>query len=625
MAAFAKFIDLDENSDLESEFDADNSSFPPSPYSSLRNATTTTAETDATTAPKTAAATASTAFTTPKSLTKKSVLNVPPLASLSDVPPRRDAFDELAKPWADLEKKWGLKPERERKATAAQPSSTPKASVAPKTKPASKPSPAPRPSAARRPPPPKMDLVSLASLVDDLNDAQRRAVTSKSDTVAILAGPGSGKTHTLTSRVAWLIDAVGYAPYNVIVATFTVKAAREMKERIGRLLGPARAKRIVLGTFHSVALRYLSTYGTRIGLASGFGIADDSDSRAILKRIIKQLNYDLDPGMARGWISKKKAKGCLRAEEGEINKERPRPPQPAPAFGIRSKNDTEQRLEAVFGEYQKHLASLNLLDYDDLLVRCTELLRAHSACVSNVQAVLIDEYQDTNGVQFELMKLLAQARGRITVVGDPDQSIYGWRSAEVTNLSRFLHDFPRTAEISLEENYRSSQCILNTSLQIIRQDRERYDKSLLPIHKKGTLPVLRRLADSAAEARWIVQEIQRVGRLSGHMLNHGDVAILLRSAFLSRPIEQALAKAAIPYRMIGKLSDFVIAFVCLRTIRTIRTILTIRWPQILRARRNQGPRRLSSRYQPSEPQRSAPPHHQRAQARYWRRHAEQVR
>lgn len=383
---------------------------------------------------------------------------------------------------------------------------------------------------------------SSSSLLNKLNSAQRRAVTSDANTVAILAGPGSGKTHTLTSRVAWLIDQVGYTPSNVIVATFTVKAAREMKERIGKVLGGGREKRIVLGTFHSVSLRYLSAYGTRIGLAKGFSIVDDNDSKSIIKRIVKRLNLEMETAMARGWISKKKAKGCLGTDEENKKK-----------TGKESAENKDflAKLTTIYDEYQKHLQSLNLLDYDDLLIRCTELLRAHPACVANVQAVLIDEYQDTNGIQFELMKLFAQSCNRITVVGDPDQSIYGWRSAEITNLLRFLSDFPRTAEIALEENYRSSQCILSTSLQVIQQDQDRYDKSLLPVHKKGTLPVLRRLQDSQHEAMWIIQEIKRATLLTGNMLNHGDIAILVRSAALSRPIEQALARAAIPYRMIG--------------------------------------------------------------------------
>jgi DNA helicase II / ATP-dependent DNA helicase PcrA len=379
-----------------------------------------------------------------------------------------------------------------------------------------------------------MRTTSPDSILSTLNKAQCRAVTSPANTVAILAGPGSGKTHTLTSRVVWLIDHVGYEPDDVIVATFTVKAAREMKERIGKTLSNGREKKIILGTFHSVARRYLAAYGRRIGLDKKFGIADDTDSRAIIRRVIKRLNLSLDPAAARAWISKRKAKGSP-----DVSSEQP------------GKGQRNADLESCYQEYQDHLERSKLLDYDDLLTRCVELLRAFPSCVSNVQAVLIDEYQDTNGIQYELMKLLAQAQNRITIVGDPDQSIYGWRSAEIKNLHRMLKDYPQTDRISLEENYRSSERILALSLRVIQQDKERYEKALLPTHNKGTRPVLRRLKSSAAEADWIVSEMKRCMVMTGSMMTHDDMAILLRSASLSRHIEAALGRAGIPYRMVG--------------------------------------------------------------------------
>lgn len=354
-----------------------------------------------------------------------------------------------------------------------------------------------------------------------------------------MAGPGSGKTHTLTSRVVWLIDALGYEPQNVIVATFTVKAAREMRERIGNALADGRENRMVLGTFHSIARRYLAAYGRHIGLDQKFAIADDADSRAIINRICKRLQLSIDPVQARAWISKRKAKGkewkptpLQRKRSGEA------------AEGARS-------FDLCYQEYQDHLARSNLLDYDDLLTRCVELLQTHPACVSNVDAVLIDEYQDTNGIQYELMRLLAQKRNRITIVGDPDQSIYGWRSAEIKNLQRLFEDFPNTDQVSLEQNYRSSQAILDAALSVIQQDSNRYEKVLKPVHDRGTRPTLRRLKSSTAEAQWIVKEIGRLQLLSGGMLGYGDVAILLRSASLSRNIESALGQAGVAYKMVG--------------------------------------------------------------------------
>lgn len=378
-----------------------------------------------------------------------------------------------------------------------------------------------------------------ASILNTLNEAQCRAVCSEAATVAIMAGPGSGKTHTLTSRVVWLVDTLGFQPQNVVVATFTVKAAREMRERITKALDVDRANRMLLGTFHSIARRYLAAYGKHIGLDQKFGIADDSDSRAIIARICKRLQLGLDPVRARAWISKRKAKGSKwtptslkRKHSGEAA-------------------ESTKGLETCYQEYQQQLQHSNLLDYDDLLVRCVQLLQKHPACVSNVQAVLIDEYQDTNGIQYDLMRLFAQKQNRITIVGDPDQSIYGWRSAEIGNLRRLFDDYPGTDQISLEQNYRSSQAILDAALSIIQQDSTRYEKILKPVHDKGTRPTLRRLKSSADEARWIVGEIRRLQIMSGHMLGYEDVAILLRSAALSRQIESALGKAGIAYRMVG--------------------------------------------------------------------------
>lgn len=379
------------------------------------------------------------------------------------------------------------------------------------------------------------------SALASLNAAQCRAVTSTAATVAILAGPGSGKTHTLTSRVVWLIDEMKYQPSDVIVATFTVKASKEMKHRISKALGEDRARHIVLGTFHGIARRYLVAYGKHIGLPKNFNIADSGDSRAIVQRICKRLQSGLDPAQAIAWISKKKSKGT-DAPVKKMANGKPIPDKP--------------ELVTCFNEYQEHLKRSNLLDYDDLLTKCVELLKVYPACVTNVQAVLIDEYQDTNGIQYELMRQFAQARNRITIVGDPDQSIYGWRSAEIKNLFRLLRDFPKTDEISLEENYRSSQAILDASLKVIQQDKKRYQKVLLPTHNKGTRPVLRILKNVAIEADWIVSEIRRTILLTGSIIKHDDIVILLRSASLSRHVESALGKAGIPYRMIGGLKFF---------------------------------------------------------------------
>ncbi|MCJ1452337.1 hypothetical protein MMC28_002680 [Mycoblastus sanguinarius] len=377
----------------------------------------------------------------------------------------------------------------------------------------------------------------MGSILEGLNAAQHTAVTSPSNVLQVLAPPGSGKTKTLTSRVAFLLQYYHYKPWNVICLTFTIKSSREMKERIAKLLGNGIESRLILGTFHSVCRRYLVTYGHLIGLNQGFGIADSSDTIGIIKRIVKRLGLNIDPKKAQTRISSSKSKGITFAELAQEE--------------IKKGNVEQQEFTIVFGSYEDQLARSNLLDYDDLLLRCADLLRQHPTCVSNVEAVLIDEFQDTNIVQFDLMRLFSAKHKRITTVGDPDQSIYGWRSAEIKNLKRMQKQYPDTLVIHLEDNYRSSAAILLAAREVIEQDESRPSKPLLPTHCPGTVPVLRRLPSAEIEASWIVSEILRVVGLTGHLLTYSDFAILLRSASLSRHVESTMGRAGIPYRMVG--------------------------------------------------------------------------
>jgi DNA helicase-2/ATP-dependent DNA helicase PcrA len=401
------------------------------------------------------------------------------------------------------------------------------------------------------------------AVVKGLNTAQRLAVTSKADVLAILAGPGSGKTHTLTARVAWLVEHVGYEPQDIIVATFTVKAAKEMKERVTKILGEERADKIVLGTFHSIARKYIAVYGERIGVPKKFSIADDSDTKAIIKRIRERLGLNnVDISAAKEWISHRKVRGPQVAKSLSLSQSQ-------------NRAQLDEDMVKIYSEYQDHLERSDLLDYDDLLLKGAELLDRFPQCVRNVQSVLVDEYQDTNHIQFRLMKLFASARQRITIVGDPDQSIYGWRSADIKNFEHLFRDYPDHIRIALEENYRSSGSIIKSSLDVIRQDSERIDKMLTPTHLHGIQPVLRKLKTNTSEGDWIVEELQRITTLTGGMLKYQDCAILLRSAYLSRQVESALGKAGISYRMVGKLA--------LQKPLYWRTSNSARWAQILRA------------------------------------------
>ena len=377
-----------------------------------------------------------------------------------------------------------------------------------------------------------MDLI-----LHGLNKGQLAAVTSPADVLQILAPPGSGKTKTLTSRVAYLIRHHNYKPWNILCLTFTIKSSREMRERLAKLIGNGTEAKLVLGTFHSVCRRYLVSYGHLIGIPKDFGIADSSDTLSIIKRITKRRRYNIDPKAAQSRISSLKSRGVNFSDFlGEAAKK---------------KNVDQQDFAQIFEEYEDRLTQANLLDYDDLLLRCSDLLRQHPMCVSNVEAVLIDEFQDTNIVQFDLMRLFAAHQKRVTTVGDPDQSIYGWRSAEVKNLGRMQTQYPENLVIHLQDNYRSSGAILLAAQELIEQDASRPAKTLLPTHCPGTSPVLRRLPSSDAEALWIVSEIERTIGMTGGMLKHPDFAILLRSAALSRHIESAMGKAGIPYRMVG--------------------------------------------------------------------------
>jgi DNA helicase-2/ATP-dependent DNA helicase PcrA len=375
----------------------------------------------------------------------------------------------------------------------------------------------------------------MDATLEGLNAVQRAAVTSPSPILQVLAPPGSGKTKTLTARVAYLLAHHGYRPWNVICCTFTIKASREMRERLRSLIGAHLESKLILGTFHSICRRYLVTYGYLIGIPKDFGIADSSDTLSILKGIIKRLNFSLDPKTARNRISHRKARG-LREED--LRKAAP-------------KSAENEEFAIVYDEYERALSTSNLLDYDDLLLRCTDLLRAHPQCVSNVEALLIDEFQDTNVVQYELMKLLACKNKRITIVGDPDQSIYGFRSAESENLRRMKAYYPDTVVINLEENYRSSSAVLRLAQDLIEQDPDRPQKKLKSTHSYGTLPVLRKLPSASDEASWIVCEIRRTISMTGKLVGFSDFAILLRAAHLSRLIEVALGKAGMPYRMVG--------------------------------------------------------------------------
>ncbi|KAL8281470.1 hypothetical protein RQP46_006154 [Phenoliferia psychrophenolica] len=384
------------------------------------------------------------------------------------------------------------------------------------------------------------------SYLPALNENQRKAVEHSHDGgLQILAGPGSGKTKVLTTRVAYLIQHYKIEPENIIVVTFTNKAANEMKERLKVLVGPVVVDRLVMGTFHSVCVRYLRRHSSLAGLESNFVITDRDDCLKTLQRLLKAtpgpIAKDLKHTTVCDVISKCKSQN--------------QSPQ-AYRLSLEAVTDPNARnrmdvLADLYEQYQEELASANAVDFDDLLLLGLKLVQKNPKIMSKIRTVLIDEFQDTNNVQFALVKAMAKAQGSLTIVGDPDQSIYGWRFAEVENLDRMSRDFKPVTQIFLEQNYRSTGAILGAALAVVSQDTKRIKKSLKATHATGLSVVLHQAQNAPDEADFVARQIRHVVAHSGGLVDYGDVAVLLRYGALSRNIEVALQKAGIPSRMVG--------------------------------------------------------------------------
>ncbi|KDE07224.1 hypothetical protein MVLG_02447 [Microbotryum lychnidis-dioicae p1A1 Lamole] len=381
----------------------------------------------------------------------------------------------------------------------------------------------------------------------ELNTTQLAAVTADLGSLQILAGPGSGKTKVLTSRVAYLLQHYKIQPQHLVVVTFTNKAANEMKTRLALLVDKETVDSIIMGTFHSVCVRYLRRYGRRIGIRNDFTVADRDDCLAIAKRAVvtakcpEDLRKELNPKYLLDVITKCKATGlsprAYRAQGDSTD-----------YFKAREKTDA---IANIYQVYEDELAKDNALDFDDLLVRGLELVRKHKSIVSDIQSVLIDEFQDTNAIQYDFVTTIARGCQSLTIVGDPDQSIYGWRNAEVGNLERMVNDFKPVKQIFLEENYRSTGAILGAALAVVRQDSNRIQKGLKATHGAGSSVVLHCASNAYEEATFIAAQIKHLVAHTGNLVDYGDVAVLLRYGALSRNIEVALQKTGIPSRMVG--------------------------------------------------------------------------
>ncbi|KAF9065598.1 P-loop containing nucleoside triphosphate hydrolase protein [Rhodocollybia butyracea] len=404
------------------------------------------------------------------------------------------------------------------------------------------------------------DSMAVLSYLKSLNSAQLKAVQHPPQIpLQILAGPGSGKTKVLTSRIAHLILHHKFLPSSICAVTFTNKAANEMKERLTKLIGKEKTAEVRMGTFHALCALFLRKYASSIGLEGNFTVCDAEESKKIITPFLKKYKDDLaakditlKEATVLAIISKAKAKGLSASDFHHDIRIRSHAPKNSSDSQISSStvNDIDLVVAEIYEDYEKTLRKNNSLDFDDLLLFGVKLFTENPTSVKWCRHVLVDEFQDTNVTQYALMEAIAFARC-VTVVGDPDQSIYGWRSAEVGNLARMQKDFSSTEQIFLEQNYRSSSSILKASLAIVAQDKTRIQKSLHTSHPVGPIPVLRSFSSEQMEASFLAGEIKRIVAHMGGALNWGDFVVLLRFNALSRTIESALQKEGIPSRVLN--------------------------------------------------------------------------
>ncbi|WP_371362279.1 ATP-dependent DNA helicase PcrA [Sporomusa rhizae] len=380
----------------------------------------------------------------------------------------------------------------------------------------------------------------MQNIFDRLNPSQQEAVAHMNGPLLIMAGAGSGKTKVLTSRIAHLL-AQGVAPYNILAITFTNKAAAEMKERVAGIVG-LTAKDIWLSTFHAFCAKFLRMEIENLGgYTRNFVIYDASDSQSIIKTCLKELNLDekqFTPYGVQSTISN--AKNAL---------------QDVREFTSQADNFYNLRVAEVYKLYQQKLKTNNALDFDDLLMLAVELLEYNATVREKYQDkfhyILIDEYQDTNRAQYRLARILAAKYRNICVVGDVDQSIYAWRGADIQNILDFESDYPDTKVIKLEQNYRSTQTILDAANAVIENNCNRKPKSLWTDNQSGETITHYLAMDERDEARYIADNIVKLNTV--YRTPYKDMAILYRTNAQSRAIEEGLRNAAIPYTMVGGL------------------------------------------------------------------------
>lgn len=377
------------------------------------------------------------------------------------------------------------------------------------------------------------------SLLDALNEPQRQAVMATDGPLLILAGAGSGKTRVLTHRTAYLIEECGVNPYNIMAITFTNKAAGEMRERIDQMVGYG-SESIWVCTFHSTCVRILRRYIDRLGFGTNFTIYDSDDQKTLMKDICKRLEIDTKTYKEKMFLS------AISSAKDELI-------DPI-EFETRAAGDYVKRKQAqVYREYQQALKQNNALDFDDLIMKTVELFKLDKEVLASYQDrfryIMVDEYQDTNTAQFELIRLLALKYQNLCVVGDDDQSIYKFRGANIYNILNFEHHFPDATVIKLEQNYRSTQNILDAANAVIANNQGRKEKRLWTDNGAGDKITFEQLDTAAEEADFVARDIAR--RVRKGEYQYKDCAILYRTNAQSRLFEERFITANIPYKIFG--------------------------------------------------------------------------
>ncbi|HJN92361.1 MAG TPA: UvrD-helicase domain-containing protein, partial [Dehalococcoidia bacterium] len=400
--------------------------------------------------------------------------------------------------------------------------------------------------------------LSPSALLDGLNPAQAEAATHPSGPLLIVAGPGSGKTRVIAHRIAWLVQEQGIRPHQILGVTFTKKAARELRDRVAALFSGydsgESTEGMSLGTFHSTCARILRVDGAAIGIPREFVIYDDADQDLVIRRALADLSVDpkhYGPRTVRSAISRAKNEGLPVAE-----------------YRNRAGNYFEEVVGRLYEHYEATLKQNNALDFDDLLTRTVDLFDTQPQVAERYQRrfrhTLVDEFQDTNLIQYDLTRHWAAGSNNLTVVGDPDQSIYSWRAADIRNILYFERDFPDAAVVRLEQNYRSTKAILRVADAVIDRASERIHKQLWTDNDQGINPVVYEAYSESDEADFVTQEIENhlgTGEPGDHSLGTGepgdsvwrpgDVAIMYRTNAQSRVIEESFLRRGIPYRVVG--------------------------------------------------------------------------